>query len=761
MTTKQSVGAAAASTSTKKSAWDKPLTSSATEFPVAAMPTPTNGREDKSLPIQMARPSQASAWAPPPRRPESDKVRSASTRVQTIAQAAETERKTNIERERRKNALRADAPAWTPSFAMAPLPFEKNSGASGSAVSAEEHVRAFEESKRVWETVKQRQQSQSSEEETRTRRVWGVQGHVREVPLVPVPGDVQTFVAAESEFPQLATGKSLEVRSTLWPGAPSGRSLETNEPSHVVEGLRSPLSSPPKAREFAPRTPPSMQCASPGGLTIIAKSQEFRASPFLARETSADPAKKSDVEQVKLALSEFERAEPVREDRGAIVVDVDHVDSDVTGASVSAGQNVSAASNENVAVTVEEEEHDLEQADHQRAEEDDMQFSMEKTPTDQVSSIGGSEKNDLVSPRQRQSSRDFNFIREIGEGSFGRVMLIEHKRTRTKYAMKILDKGRIVERQNERYVMEERDILTRLSHPYIVELNSAFQSKNRLFLVMEFLPGGELLKKIRKEGLLNDKQAMFYAGQIILALDYLHSRNIVHRDLKPENILLDGEGHIRLTDFGLARKLEGADALLQSICGTDLYMAPEMLAGKAYGKAVDFWALGCVLYEMQTGDPPFDAINRKRLYQIIMTKNAKFPSWMSPACNKLLKGLLDRNVEKRLGAARGTMFEVGGVAAIKQHEFFKKLDWTLLERKHIVPPLLPDFEPQDLKPDDLAKCESFLDGGGSECSAEDFKGFSYVHPHFAVSPKPHGFTKPSIADQDTFPQETFKEILTS
>ena len=233
---------------------------------------------------------------------------------------------------------------------------------------------------------------------------------------------------------------------------------------------------------------------------------------------------------------------------------------------------------------------------------------------------------------------------------------------------------------------------------------------------------------------MNDKQAMFYAGEIILALEYLHSRNIVHRDLKPENILLDGEGHIRLTDFGLARKLEGDDALLQSICGTDLYMAPEMLAGKAYGKAVDFWALGCVLYEMQTGDPPFDANNRRRLYQMIMTKNAKFPSWMSPVCNKLLKGLLDRNVENRLGASRSTMFAVGGVAALKQHDFFKKLDWKLLEKKQLVPPLAPDL---DVVPPqvEMARSESVLDGGGSECSAEEiFRGFSYVHPQFA-SPK--------------------------
>ena len=333
----------------------------------------------------------------------------------------------------------------------------------------------------------------------------------------------------------------------------------------------------------------------------------------------------------------------------------------------------------------------------------------------------------------KAKTSDFDVLKEIGTGAFGRVILVNQKSTREKLAMKILEKNKIIERKNQRYIMGERDILTKIRHPFIVTLKFALQTSTHLFLVMEYLGGGELLNQIRKEGLLNESQASFYAGEIILALDCLHSHNIVHRDLKPENILLDFEGHIRVTDFGLAAQPSNMDECgLKSICGTDLYMAPEMLAGKLYGKAVDFWSLGCILFEMITGDPPFDANNRKRLYSMIMTKNPKFPSYMSSKCIKLLKGLLDRNVERRLGAALSNMFETRGIYELKNHAFFDKLDWDALIAKALVPPLKPHHLDNDGAVNNVfSEFERHSSFNSEEDGhSNDFAGFSYVNPKY-------------------------------
>lgn len=293
-----------------------------------------------------------------------------------------------------------------------------------------------------------------------------------------------------------------------------------------------------------------------------------------------------------------------------------------------------------------------------------------------------------VEERRPAKASDFEVVREIGQGAFGRVLLVKRKKNGHMLAMKVLQKSAVVKRQNQRYIMGERDILTQMDHPFIVRLKCALQTQSRLFLVMEYLPGGELLKHIREEGLLNEDQTAFYVGECVLALEYLHSRNIVHRDLKPENVLLDMDGHIRLTDFGLARSVN--EVGLKSVCGTDLYLAPEMISGKGtYGTSVDWWALGCLTFEMLTGDPPFYAKERKALYKMILNQNPKYSPFMSDTCVKLLKGMLDRNVERRLGSTKSTMFEARGVHELKSHAFFKKINWKDLEHKMLAPPIKP------------------------------------------------------------------------
>ena len=160
---------------------------------------------------------------------------------------------------------------------------------------------------------------------------------------------------------------------------------------------------------------------------------------------------------------------------------------------------------------------------------------------------------------------------------------------------------------------------------------------SQLYLVMEYLCGGELFHHLRNEGLFMEDTACFYTAEIVCALEYLHSCKIIHRDLKPENVLLDAKGHVRLTDFGLAT-VESGDCQAKTICGTDLYMAPEMLGGNGYGRAVDWWSLGTLLFEMLTGDPPFFARDTKQLYKKIMREKPKYPRWLSSPCHSLLKG---------------------------------------------------------------------------------------------------------------------------
>jgi hypothetical protein len=257
----------------------------------------------------------------------------------------------------------------------------------------------------------------------------------------------------------------------------------------------------------------------------------------------------------------------------------------------------------------------------------------------------------LASPnngnKKKPEPRDFDVLGEVGKGAFGLVLRVRHKVSQQVLAMKVIEKKTVVRRGNgskcvrrvgrgprgrltlaaRRYVFSEKDLLTKVDHPFIVRLKCSLQTRTHLYLIMEFLAGGELFSRIRDEGLFPQQVAAFYAAEIVLALEYLHANKIVHRDLKPENVLLDDMGHVRITDFGLAAVLpEAEDQGLRSICGSPAYMAPEMLAGKVYGPAVDWWcvavrappsidpprSLGTLIFEMMTGDPPFDHKDRKR-----------------------------------------------------------------------------------------------------------------------------------------------------
>nr|CCA23995.1 protein kinase putative [Albugo laibachii Nc14] len=287
---------------------------------------------------------------------------------------------------------------------------------------------------------------------------------------------------------------------------------------------------------------------------------------------------------------------------------------------------------------------------------------------------------------------DFEMLCIIGLGAFGKVVQVRHKQTQEILAMKIVSNTVIVKKNSVAYLQAERDIMTKINHPFLVSLRYAFQTASSVYLVMPFVAGGELFHHLSKQGLLLEDTAIFYAAEIVLALDHLHSQGIIHRDLKPENVLMDDDGHIRLTDFGLAKEMAHEEDSTKTMCGTNEYMAPEMIRGRSYNKAVDFWALGALIYEMVTGYPPFVHKNKKKLHQKILNEKLFLPKWLRSETHSIIKQLLERNVDKRLGSGKSNMFQVKGVQAIKDHAFFRSVDWHKLARKQLTPPIKPNLE---------------------------------------------------------------------
>ena len=258
----------------------------------------------------------------------------------------------------------------------------------------------------------------------------------------------------------------------------------------------------------------------------------------------------------------------------------------------------------------------------------------------------------------KMGPQHFDLIKLIGEGAFGKVFLVRNKLTNTLLAMKVISKKLLKKKNNVQYMKSERDILSKMSHPFIVSLFSAFQSEKKLFLVMDFLAGGELFFHLKRRGLILEAEIRFYLAEITLALEFLHDMGIIHRDLKPENILLRANGHIALTDFGLAKEANNHEQV-RTFCGTSEYMAPEMLSRNGYGRGVDWWALGALCFEMLTGKAPFTAKSEKELFKKIMFEKISCPPFLTGSAISLLRGLLEKDVNKRLGAAKSTMFNIG------------------------------------------------------------------------------------------------------
>jgi serine/threonine protein kinase len=244
------------------------------------------------------------------------------------------------------------------------------------------------------------------------------------------------------------------------------------------------------------------------------------------------------------------------------------------------------------------------------------------------------------------SMDNFEIISVIGRGFYGKVMLCENKRSRERVAIKTVHKGRLVQANKVHTVVSERNILSTVTHPFIVSLRFAFQTPSKFYLGLEYAPGGELFHHIQKNGSLPIEDVRLYMAEICLALDYLHNHGIIYRDLKPENVLLDADGHIKLTDFGLAKNLRDCDKT-GTFCGTPEYLAPEIVRHETYGIEVDWWATGVLLYEMVYGRTPFTHANRARLFRNILEKEVTFDADVDPGVKEYVELVLMKDAKRR------------------------------------------------------------------------------------------------------------------
>lgn len=278
---------------------------------------------------------------------------------------------------------------------------------------------------------------------------------------------------------------------------------------------------------------------------------------------------------------------------------------------------------------------------------------------------------------------DFDIITVIGQGSFGKVVQCRLKRDGRVFAMKMLNKKSIIERGEVEHTKAEKAILQSIQHPFLMCLHHSFQTSDKLYLVMDYVNGGELFYHLQQEHTFDNQRAKFYAAQIVLGLEYLHNRGIIYRDLKPENLLLDSDGNIKMTDFGLSKQgLNSSKDRTNTFCGTPEYLAPEVLQGRDYGKAVDWWSLGTLIYEMLTGLPPFYDEDVQKMYGLKLTADLEIPAEMDKDAADLVRKLLDRNPETRMQEP----------AQMKQHPWFKDIDFQALYDRKIPPPYKPPVQ---------------------------------------------------------------------
>lgn len=323
--------------------------------------------------------------------------------------------------------------------------------------------------------------------------------------------------------------------------------------------------------------------------------------------------------------------------------------------------------------------HELEKIDFNKKEQIDTEKIIRKNEPIVIESV------EQIGPAS------FKIKKLLGKGGFGKVFQVvkvgkNDNKSDQIFAMKVINKTSIIKKPKEIiHVKAERNILEEVNHPFIVNLYYAFQTQTKLYLILEYLCGGELFTHLEREGFFKESYVRFYVCEMILAIQYLHSLGVIYRDLKSENILLDAQGHIKLTDFGLSKENIHDGTVTYTFCGTIEYMAPEIFNQSGHGRAVDWWSLGALMFDMMTGSPPFKGKNRQSLIDAILKGKYYIPPYLSFCAKDLLKSLMQINVQKRLGAGPT------GSTEIQVHPFFKTIIWEDVFARKLEPPIIPQL----------------------------------------------------------------------
>ncbi|PWZ03124.1 camp-dependent protein kinase catalytic subunit [Testicularia cyperi] len=339
-----------------------------------------------------------------------------------------------------------------------------------------------------------------------------------------------------------------------------------------------------------------------------------------------------------------------------------------------------------------------------------------------------------MTPKSTYELSDFEVLDTLGTGTFGRVLLVRPKGSniadRSSYfALKVLAKDDVVRLKQVSHINSERKILHKVEHPFLVNMKTTFQDSKNCYMLMEYVVGGEIFSYLRRAGHFSADVARFYLSTIVLAIEYLHERNIIYRDLKPENLLIDEHGYTKITDFGFAKEVEDRT---WTLCGTPEYLAPEIIQCSGHGKAVDWWSLGILLFEMLAGYPPFYDPKPFNVYEKILQGNLIFPDHIDAVSRDLITSLLTADRSRRLGNLRG------GAQDVKNHPWFHGVDWRALEQGRIRPPIVPYLgapgDTSNFSKYHAARHSALPGLFGLEPPFNDITGFSTDDPHRDLFP---------------------------
>ena len=324
----------------------------------------------------------------------------------------------------------------------------------------------------------------------------------------------------------------------------------------------------------------------------------------------------------------------------------------------------------------------------------------------------------------------FDFLYIIGRGGFGKVWKVRLKQTNELFALKEMSKMKIIDRRSEISIMSEKTLLSKLNNPFIVNMYFTFQDFSTLYLVMDLLTGGDLRYHLAKKKHFSERETKFFIANMLLALEYIHSKNIIHRDIKPENLVLELNGYLRITDFGVAKKNERDNSSETS--GTPGYMAPEVILVQNHSFPSDFFALGVIGYEFMLGHRPYLGRSRKEIKQLILYKQARLnesdiPNSWSLESADFINKLLKRKPDKRLG--------YNGIKELKSHIWMRDINWNALKRKEISAPFIPSHHKDNF---DKNYCENVEDTGRatlarykeykkSDLFLDAFSGYTYIN----------------------------------